>query len=78
MFYLIRIVFIFVFGVAAAKRIENSDIGSFIMGGASLILSVWLVLDVLYLLDVITPTRGSFLWNYYQWCEWNGLCYRKR
>jgi hypothetical protein len=78
MFYALRIVFIFVFGIAAARKIENNSVGSFVMGTISLILSIWLVLDVLYLFDVIRPTYGSFLWDYYRWCERNGICFVKR
>lgn len=62
MFFLIRLVFIFLFGIGMAKAIEDHPVGAYVMGGISLVLTIWLVVDVAnnpqYYLSIISFIRG--------------------
>jgi hypothetical protein len=46
MFFLVRLVFIFLFGIGMAKTIEDSPAGALVMGAISVLLTIWLVIDV--------------------------------
>jgi hypothetical protein len=46
MWLAVRLVFIFVFGFATTKTIQESTVGAFVMGAISVLLTIWLVYDV--------------------------------
>jgi hypothetical protein len=47
MFFLIRLAFIFLFGVGMANSIERHPVGAWLMGGLSVLMTIWLVADVM-------------------------------
>lgn len=46
MFQIVRIVLIFVLGAGAAAAIEDSPLGAFMMGAASVALTAWMIMDI--------------------------------
>ena len=46
MFFIVRLVLIFLFGVGMARSIENHPVGAWVMGGLSVLMTVWLIFDV--------------------------------
>jgi hypothetical protein len=55
MFSIVRLTLIFVFGAAAVAAIEASPIGAFLMGAASLLLTIWMIWDASRLLQGLAP-----------------------
>jgi len=54
-FHIVRLVLIFVLGAATTKVIEDSPMGAFLMGSASVALTVWMIVDINTALRAIAP-----------------------
>jgi hypothetical protein len=46
MFHIIRLGLIFLLGAAATQTIEDSPAGAFMMGAASVGLTIWMIMDI--------------------------------
>ena len=59
MFQLVRITLIFLLGYATTKLIEDSPLGAFLMGSASLALCVWTIIDITNFVRAIAPWQRA-------------------
>jgi hypothetical protein len=61
--FAVKLVLIFLFGANMARSIENHPVGAWVMGGLSVLLTVWLIYDVAnnpgYYLSFFQMARGN-------------------